>query len=133
MKARAKLFGHPIHQMLIVLPLGLLSGAVAFDVIALFSDTDQFSIVSYWLIDAPNNLYESVEYDGGGRGDFGKRAHHRSAYQSLEANAAVASLSLAGLLAIAAASAREAGARKLLAAGAVALTGKALLAGLYER
>jgi uncharacterized membrane protein len=30
-ESRAKLFGHPIHPMLIVLPLGLLSAAVAFD------------------------------------------------------------------------------------------------------
>ena len=29
MEARAKLLGHPVHQMLIVLPLGLLSGAVS--------------------------------------------------------------------------------------------------------
>ena len=35
MEARAKLFGHPIHQMLIVLPLGLLAGVVLFDVLSL--------------------------------------------------------------------------------------------------
>jgi uncharacterized membrane protein len=34
MEARAKLFGHPIHQMLIVFPLGLLASALVFDVIA---------------------------------------------------------------------------------------------------
>jgi uncharacterized membrane protein len=33
MESRAKLFGHPIHPMLIPLPLGLLTGAVAFDVL----------------------------------------------------------------------------------------------------
>ena len=33
MEARAKLLGHPIHQMLIVFPLGLLATAVIFDVI----------------------------------------------------------------------------------------------------
>ena len=36
MESRAKLFGHPIHQMLIVFPLGLLATALFFDVIALF-------------------------------------------------------------------------------------------------
>lgn len=35
MESRAKLFGHPIHQMLIVFPLGLLATALFFDVIAL--------------------------------------------------------------------------------------------------
>lgn len=50
MEARAKLFGHPIHQMLIVLPLGLLSGVVLFDVIHLLVAGDQWPTVSYWLI-----------------------------------------------------------------------------------
>jgi uncharacterized membrane protein len=35
MEARAKILGHPIHQMLIPLPLGVLSMAVIFDIIAL--------------------------------------------------------------------------------------------------
>jgi uncharacterized membrane protein len=35
MESRAKLFGHPIHQMLIVFPLGLLATALFFDIIAL--------------------------------------------------------------------------------------------------
>ena len=35
MESKAKLFGHPIHQMLIVFPLGLLATALFFDVIAL--------------------------------------------------------------------------------------------------
>ena len=50
MEARAKLFGHPIHQMLIVLPLGLLTGVVIFDVIYLLTDGRQWITVSYWLI-----------------------------------------------------------------------------------
>ena len=33
MESRAKLFGHPIHQQLIVFPLGLLFTSVVFDVI----------------------------------------------------------------------------------------------------
>ena len=35
MKARATLFGHPIHQMLIVFPLGLLATSVVFDIVHL--------------------------------------------------------------------------------------------------
>jgi uncharacterized membrane protein len=38
MEARAKLFGHPIHQMLIVFPLGLLATALFFDLISLALD-----------------------------------------------------------------------------------------------
>jgi uncharacterized membrane protein len=52
MEARAKLLGHPIHQMLIVLPLGLLSGVVIFDVIYLLSGGLQWATISYWLIPA---------------------------------------------------------------------------------
>jgi uncharacterized membrane protein len=37
MESRAKLLGHPIHQMLIVFPLGLLAMAVMFDLLALFT------------------------------------------------------------------------------------------------
>ena len=35
MESKAKLFGHPIHPMLIVFPLGLLGTAVIFDIIYL--------------------------------------------------------------------------------------------------
>lgn len=52
MEARVKLLGHPVHQMLIVLPLGLLSGVVLFDVLHLITGADQWSQVSYWLIPA---------------------------------------------------------------------------------
>jgi uncharacterized membrane protein len=52
MEARAKLFGHPIHQMLIVFPLGLLSTAVIFDLIHLATHTAMWSLVSYWMIGA---------------------------------------------------------------------------------
>jgi uncharacterized membrane protein len=38
--------------MLIVLPLGLLTGAVLFDVIHLVTRGEQWAIVSYWLIPA---------------------------------------------------------------------------------
>ena len=33
MKAKARLLGHPIHPMLIVFPLGLLTVAAIFDII----------------------------------------------------------------------------------------------------
>jgi uncharacterized membrane protein len=50
MDARAKLLGHPIHQMLIVLPLGLLVGAIVFDIVGLLAGGVQWVTVSYWLI-----------------------------------------------------------------------------------
>lgn len=37
MESRAKLFGHPIHPMLIPFPLGLLGMAVIFDLLARFA------------------------------------------------------------------------------------------------
>ncbi len=52
MKARARLLGHPVHQMLIVFPLGLLATAVVFDLIALFSGGAQWWLVSYWMMAA---------------------------------------------------------------------------------
>lgn len=52
MEARAKLLGHPVHQMLIVLPLGLLSGVVLFDIVHLLTGGAQWALVSYWLIPA---------------------------------------------------------------------------------
>jgi uncharacterized membrane protein len=50
MEARVKLFGHPVHQMLIVLPLGILTGAVIFDIIHLLARSGQWALVAYWLI-----------------------------------------------------------------------------------
>ena len=52
MESRAKLFGHPIHQMLIVFPLGLLATALVFDVIHLASGNGYWSEISYWMIAA---------------------------------------------------------------------------------
>jgi uncharacterized membrane protein len=53
MEARAKLFGHPIHQMLIAFPLGLLAMALFFDIAALIMNHHQglFS-ASYYMIAA---------------------------------------------------------------------------------
>lgn len=51
MQAKITLLGHPVHQMLIVFPLGLLATAVLFDVIHLVSNNDErFLSLAYWLI-----------------------------------------------------------------------------------
>ena len=52
MESRAKLFGHPIHQMLIVFPLGLLATALLFDVIHLITGNGYWSEIAYWMIAA---------------------------------------------------------------------------------
>lgn len=52
MESRAKLFGHPIHQMLIVFPLGLLAMAVIFDIVALARADGYWSEIAYWMIAA---------------------------------------------------------------------------------
>ena len=52
MEAKAKLLGHPIHQMLIVFPLGLLSMAVVFDIVWLVRHREGWSASSYHMIAA---------------------------------------------------------------------------------
>jgi uncharacterized membrane protein len=52
MESRAKLFGHPIHQMLIAFPLGVLAMAVVFDVIAKIADQPKLHEASYYMIAA---------------------------------------------------------------------------------
>lgn len=52
MESRAKLLGHPIHQMLIVFPLGLLAMAVVFDVFAMALANGYWSEIAYWMIAA---------------------------------------------------------------------------------
>jgi uncharacterized membrane protein len=52
MESSAKALGHPIHQVLIVFPLGLLATAVVFDVLRLFIDNDGFSVASFYMIAA---------------------------------------------------------------------------------
>ena len=52
MEARAKIFGHAIHPILIVYPLGLLSAAVIFDVIYLVTGNPTWTTVSFWMIAA---------------------------------------------------------------------------------
>ena len=52
MESRIKVLGHPLHPILIVLPLGLLSMAVIFDIVQLLTRNNTFSVVAYWNIAA---------------------------------------------------------------------------------
>jgi uncharacterized membrane protein len=52
MESRAKLLGHPIHQMLIVFPLGLLAMAVVFDLLAIGLAQGYWSEIGYWMMAA---------------------------------------------------------------------------------
>lgn len=52
MESRAKLLGHPIHQMLIVFPVGLLATAAIFDAIHLATDGVRWAEVAYYMIAA---------------------------------------------------------------------------------
>ena len=52
METRAKLLGHPIHQMLIVFPLGLLATSFIFDIVYLATRNGRFADVSFWMIAA---------------------------------------------------------------------------------
>jgi uncharacterized membrane protein len=52
MESRVKLLGHPVHPMLIVLPLGLLAMGVVFDIVYLSSGDDTFANVAFWDIAA---------------------------------------------------------------------------------
>jgi uncharacterized membrane protein len=50
MEAKAKLFGHSIHQMLIVFPLGLLGMGVVFDIVFMSVHDPLFAAVAYWMM-----------------------------------------------------------------------------------
>jgi uncharacterized membrane protein len=52
MQSSAKALGHPIHQLLVVFPLGLLATAVVFDVLRLITGNDGFATASYFMIAA---------------------------------------------------------------------------------
>src|SRR5689334_5662368 len=52
MESKAKIFGHAIHPILIVYPLGLLSTAVIFDIIYLATGNPTWTTVSFWMIAA---------------------------------------------------------------------------------
>ena len=50
MESKVKALGHPIHQMLIPFPFGLLSTAVVFDIIYLIWGNPTMATVSYWMM-----------------------------------------------------------------------------------
>lgn len=52
MESRAKLFGHPIHQMLIVFPLGLLAMAVIFDILSAILNEPRWTGMAFYMIGA---------------------------------------------------------------------------------
>jgi uncharacterized membrane protein len=52
MESRVKLFGHPVHPMLIVFPLGLLATAVVFDILYLIFNNRLLPTASYYMIAA---------------------------------------------------------------------------------
>jgi uncharacterized membrane protein len=52
MESRAKILGHPIHQMLIPIPLGVLATSFVFDIIHLISDNGKWAEIAHWMIAA---------------------------------------------------------------------------------
>lgn len=50
MESKVKVLGHPIHPMLIVVPLGSLIAAVVFDTLYLWLENASFATVGYWNI-----------------------------------------------------------------------------------
>jgi uncharacterized membrane protein len=50
MESRAKLLGHSIHQMLIVIPLGMFIGAVVFDGLYLWTGYSTLAAAAYWNV-----------------------------------------------------------------------------------
>lgn len=52
MESKVKAFGHPIHPMLIVFPLGLLATSLIFDIIHWITGNGFFSVVAFWMITA---------------------------------------------------------------------------------
>jgi uncharacterized membrane protein len=52
MESKAKLFGHPIHPMLVVFPLGLLGMAAVFDIITWASGNSHWTEMAFYMIGA---------------------------------------------------------------------------------
>lgn len=50
MKSKARIFGHSIHQSLVVFPLGLLATTVIFDVIFLANRSSDIALVAWYLL-----------------------------------------------------------------------------------
>lgn len=49
-QARARILGHPVHQILIVFPLGLLATSFFFDLGYLLTERGELGVVASWLI-----------------------------------------------------------------------------------
>ena len=52
MESKAKALGHPVHQMLIPFPFGLLATAAIFDIIYLVWGNPAMATVTFWMIAA---------------------------------------------------------------------------------
>jgi hypothetical protein len=52
MESKAKLLGHPVHQMLIVFPLGLLVTSVIFDLLPIWHGNPGWSNSAFYMIGA---------------------------------------------------------------------------------
>lgn len=50
MESKVKLLGHPVHQMLIVFPLGLLGASVVFDLVHRIAELPSLAPVAYWTM-----------------------------------------------------------------------------------
>src|SRR4051812_38208764 len=50
MNSKAKLLGHPIHQMLIVFPLGLLATSLVFDIVYKVTGNGRWADIAYVMI-----------------------------------------------------------------------------------
>lgn len=50
MESKARLLGHPVHQMLVPFPLGLLGASVAFDLLHLATGSPTMAGVGHYLI-----------------------------------------------------------------------------------
>jgi uncharacterized membrane protein len=49
-ESRIKVLGHPVHPMLIVFPLGLLSTAVLFDILYVVTGNADLPVFSFWAL-----------------------------------------------------------------------------------
>jgi uncharacterized membrane protein len=75
-ESKAKLFGHPLHQILVVFPLGLLATSVIFDIAYFVTNNTLLSDVAYWMmvagiiggvVAAPFGLVDWLAIPGGTR------------------------------------------------------------------
>jgi uncharacterized membrane protein len=50
MESKAKFLGHPIHPILVTIPVGLLATSVVFDIVYLGTQDRTFAAVAFWMI-----------------------------------------------------------------------------------